>query len=645
MAARIDRAAGQAVYSHQMAKMAEGAAKAGNAAAGVTKGAAAAGPLGAAIAAALTSRSFWKIFGAILSALFLFMYLTANAVGIIFTYLGFESADSYVNQARRAELQAIQEQIDRIFSDAGFYDEITELLKNFRDKKLEEIETDFSKNWEEYDAYEVEDAYEGVLLPSLSQYLAVLIEESWNGSRIVSFNGYGGIDGISGSLSSPYDEYFALAAAAYQVPEALLKAMAKAESDFNPYAVSGAGAEGIMQLMPETAAGLGVTDSFDPKQNIMGGAKYVSELFRTFGAYPNALELVIAAYNAGPGAVRRAGYQIPQNGETPDYVKKVMSYLTIGEDETKGGQMEDSAVSKLLLKELVEGQGSGFFAWSVTGTHTETIEADDGGEDEEIEVVDYALSITLNSSLSPTQSGYSYRYVTDQTTFNHVLTLVGLLENGKEAVSEGLFLSASWKNYVTGFGASEDIFSSDIQTGGDEIMYETAEGCIGEVVYYNQGEEPWASMSYGKSTIQVSGCGPTALAIVISTLTGKSVTPKDTADYAVSTDAYVYGQGTSHSFPSDAARHWGLSVERVGRERMDYVAEKLKGGNLAVVICAENTISKNGHFIVLTGITEDGYFAIADPGSRQRSGNLYSPQTIQSYARNLAAGGIWIIGN
>ena len=489
-------------------------------------GTALAGPLGTVIGAIITSKTFWRIVGAVFAALFLWMFLIANSVGIIFTYLGFESADSYVDQARQAELQTIQAQIEQIFSDEAYRTEITDLLEGYRDHKLEEIEDDFSDNWDGYAAYEVEDEYESILEPALARYLAVLIEESFNGSQIVAFNGYGAVSGITGDLTSPYDEYFALAAATYQVPEALLKAMAKVESDFNPNAVSSAGAQGLMQLMPATAAGLGISDPFDPKQNIMGGAKYVAELFRTFGSYPNALELVIAAYNAGPNAVKKAGYQVPQNAETPNHVKKVMSYLSIAdegeseneaempgeaaESEETGDLQANASVSKTLLKELVESQGSTFFAWSVTGTHTETIDSgDDDEDDEEIEVVDYTLAVTLNGTLASTPSGYSYRYVTDQTTFQYVLTLFQFLENGKDGIDGILFQAASWKNYVTGFGASEDVFSSEIATGGDRIQYDTVEGCVKEVVYYNQGEEPWGSMAFGTSTIRDAGCGPT----------------------------------------------------------------------------------------------------------------------------------------
>ena len=78
---------------------------------------------------------------------------------------------------------------------------------------------------------------------------------------------------------------------------------------------------------------------------------------------------------------------------------------------------------------------------------------------------------------------------------------------------------------------------------------------------------------------------------------------------------------------------------------MSEVVQSLKQGKLVVVICAPNTISgSSGHYIVLTGVDAQGYITIADPGSRSRTGKLYSPATIQSYARDLSDGGIWIMG-
>lgn len=658
MAARTVRAAGQAKQAAdaiQAAHTVAGAAGSG-AAAGTTVGTALGGPLGAVIGAVLTSKTFWKAVGAVLASILLFLYMIVNSVGIIFSYLGFADADSYVAQAREAEYQNIKIQIETLFSEKpGLKTELCEVIIGYRDQMLEEIEADFYANWDSYDAYEVVDEYESSLEPMLSQYLAVLMEESWSGSQIVGFNGFGVTGGYESDLTSIYDEYFSLAAATYQVSEALLKAIGKAESGFDPNAVSGAGAMGIMQLMPGTAANLGVTDPFDPKQNIMGGAKYIAEMLRTFGSYPDGLRLAIAAYNAGPNAVRRAGYRIPQNGETPAYVDKVMGYLVPGSETQIPSQEEGeeparitpqpSDVSAILLKAIVEEHAEEFLGWTQTGTHTDTVESGIDGEDEEIKIVDYAVIVKLNSQLTPLGTGYSYSYVTNQTTFNYVLTLFGLLENGSDGLEELLFKATSWKNYVLGAGASEDVYTSEIQTGGDTISYDTVRGCVKEVVYYNQGEEPWASLSYGSSNIRAAGCGPTALAIVISTLKGENITPEMTAGYAMSKGLYVSGKGTSHAFPSMAARNWGLEVERVKREQMDYVVRQLKEGKLAVVICAENTISgSSGHFIILTGITQEGYIAIADPGSRRRTGNLYSPATIQSYARDLGDGGIWIIG-
>jgi len=169
---------------------------------------------------------------------------------------------------------------------------------------------------------------------------------------------------------------------------------------------------------------------------------------------------------------------------------------------------------------------------------------------------------------------------------------------------------------------------------------------VKEVTYFNQTEEPWASIPYGTSNVGAAGCGPTSMAIVISTFTGQNVTPEITKTFAEQNGEYVPNVGTSHSFVKNAATHWGLTCERVGKNRMDYVVESLKDGKLVVEICEAYTITggSSGHFIVLTGVTADGHITIADCASRERTGKLYSVEAIKSYGRDLSEGAFWIIG-
>lgn len=133
-----------------------------------------------------------------------------------------------------------------------------------------------------------------------------------------------GTSSSSGTLScsEELESYFKEASEKYGVDINLLKAIAFAESGFDPSATSSAGAMGIMQLMPSTASSLGISDAYDARENIMGGAQIIAQ---NLEKYDGDLSLALAAYNAGSGNVDKYG-GIPPFAETQNYVEKVLNY-------------------------------------------------------------------------------------------------------------------------------------------------------------------------------------------------------------------------------------------------------------------------------------------------------------------------------
>jgi soluble lytic murein transglycosylase-like protein len=125
--------------------------------------------------------------------------------------------------------------------------------------------------------------------------------------------------------TSDWDLHIVETARKYQLPHELVRAVIAVESNFDPSAVSRVGARGLMQLMPATAAEMYVDDSHDPVQNIEGGTRYLRVLANAFGG---DMIKTVAAYNAGPEAVRKAG-GIPRFAETQDYVRKVVKLYRI----------------------------------------------------------------------------------------------------------------------------------------------------------------------------------------------------------------------------------------------------------------------------------------------------------------------------
>ncbi len=162
----------------------------------------------------------------------------------------------------------------------------------------------------------------------ISSALAADLSQIYGSSLAPKQTGYGTFQQAlqqASTVSSPasLEGMFQSASQATGVPVNLLKAVAKAESDFDPKSLSHCGAAGIMQLMPDTARTVGVTDVWDPAENILGGAKYLRMML---DRHDGDVTLALAAYNAGPGNVKKYG-GVPPFKETQNYIKKITKFM------------------------------------------------------------------------------------------------------------------------------------------------------------------------------------------------------------------------------------------------------------------------------------------------------------------------------
>lgn len=165
------------------------------------------------------------------------------------------------------------------------------------------------------------------------------------------------------------------------------------------------------------------------------------------------------------------------------------------------------------------------------------------------------------------------------------------------------------------------------------------------VVYYNQTDARWGNEMYGKSgTIGASGCGPTALAIAVASLTDHQVTPYDVAQWSVENGYRCEGNGSYHSLIPNGGAHYGLTVTGIGSDGKKLV-EALQEGKLVIAIMSKGHFTRSGHFIVLRGVTEEGNILVADPASVKRSNQEWPLGTITNEASRRAGSGgpFWVL--
>lgn len=165
------------------------------------------------------------------------------------------------------------------------------------------------------------------------------------------------------------------------------------------------------------------------------------------------------------------------------------------------------------------------------------------------------------------------------------------------------------------------------------------------VVYYNQLDERWAEAPYGADRIGTHGCGPTAMAIVISSLTGENVDPVYMANWSNQNGYCVKGKGSAHALIPAAAEAFGLSCSGCTRSEPQRIVDALARGDLVVALMTKGHFTNGGHFIVLRGVTEDGKILVADPASTKRSNQTWDLSLIVNETHKSAAAGgpFWII--
>lgn len=168
---------------------------------------------------------------------------------------------------------------------------------------------------------------------------------------------------------------------------------------------------------------------------------------------------------------------------------------------------------------------------------------------------------------------------------------------------------------------------------------------VTEVVYYNQLDERWADLPYGTDNIGGYGCGPTSMAIVVSSLTDQTVDPPTMAEWAYQNGYWCSGNGSYHSLIPGAAEGFGLQWESISTDDPQAVVDALASGKLIVALMSKGHFTSSGHFMVLRGVTSEGKILVADPASKKRSEQEWDISIILDEARKGAAAGgpLWAI--
>lgn len=167
------------------------------------------------------------------------------------------------------------------------------------------------------------------------------------------------------------------------------------------------------------------------------------------------------------------------------------------------------------------------------------------------------------------------------------------------------------------------------------------------VVYFCQSDEQWANQLYGSDPIGPYGCGPTAMAMAVASLTDTDADPAKMARWAADHGYWAPGSGSYHSIVQGIARSFGLEAEAIPQRTVEELYDHLSSGHILVALMGKGHFTTGGHFILLRGMTLSGKVLVADPNSLERSLELWDPQLILdelSSARDNAAP-LWVLSS
>lgn len=203
------------------------------------------------------------------------------------------------------------------------------------------------------------------------------------------------------------------------------------------------------------------------------------------------------------------------------------------------------------------------------------------------------------------------------------------------------------KTILASYGGSSNVAGA---TPATPTLSDTGTGCgygpgentryVDGFVVYSQLDKNWKNNPYGTSTIGVSGCGPSAMAMIITALTGQTVTPAATTEYANTKNLYVEGQGSSWSIAPVLAEHWGLKAKAIGAD-VGKITAALQSGALVIGSGqGPEPFTSSGHYIVIRGVTADGKWKIGDSFHPNTSEQDWDPQQLIA---NMRDGSVYAI--